>query len=218
MRIDNLEQFVKLRRELTQEKEQLSRRLAQINEALGEISETSTAEASEPAPTLERAPLAKRRTGPVGRPTSGGTSLRQLVLDVLREGPKTKEEVLDAVQSRGYKFSTNNPLNSLGVILYGKSPKFERLDGKFALPGGRAATGGGSRQMSAAGRERIAEAQRQRWAATRKGQGGSNESARQSNGVSHSGKRTLSPAARKAIAAAARKRWAAAKAAGKNRL
>ena len=136
----------------------------------------------------------------------------------------TSREVLAGVQKRGYKFSTNNPLNSLGVILYGKNPKFNRADGKFSLAGGShvgngrtitsvAKSGTGKSQMSPAARARIAEAQRARWAATRNGQPKASKA-----GPVSSGKRSFSPAARAAIAAAARKRWAAAKRAGKNSL
>jgi len=119
-------------------------------------------------------------------------------------------------------------LNSLGVILYGKNPKFNRADGRFSLGGGGyvgnghaitsvAKSGTGKRQMSPAARARIAEAQRARWAATRKDQPKAAKASPQGGKVS-SGKRTFSPAALAAIAAAARKRWAAAKRAGKNRL
>ena len=54
------------------------------------------------------------------------------------------------------------------------------------------------RTMSAAGRRRIAAAQRKRWAATKK-----------TNAEPAAPKRKLSAAGRKAIADAARKRWAA---------
>src|SRR5437879_551025 len=43
MRNDNLQQYVTLRRQLTQEREQLSQRLATINEALGELSGSDAA-------------------------------------------------------------------------------------------------------------------------------------------------------------------------------
>jgi hypothetical protein len=45
----------------------------------------------------------------------------------------TKHEILDAVLASGYQFSTNDPLNSLGVILYGKNPKFKNQNGRFSL-------------------------------------------------------------------------------------
>src|SRR5690606_5426478 len=129
-----------------------------------------------------------------------------------------------AVQQRGYKFQTKKPLNSLGVILYGKNPKLKRVDGRFSLPGkgGVAAQkpsagAGGKRQMSSDARERIAEAQRRRWAATRKEQGSTAAGTAQKE-PSSSGKRQISDAGRKAIAEAARRRWAAAKAAGKSKL
>ncbi len=59
------------------------------------------------------------------------------------------------------------------------------------------------RKMSAAGRARIAEAQRKRWAASRKA---SEPSAPK---VAPKPKRKLSGAGRRAIIAAAKKRWAA---------
>ena len=153
MKNDNLEAFVRLRRELMQEKEQLSRRLTQINEALGDMPMPSLSasegaavpeEESEEEETAAPAPAAKRGPGR-GRRAAGGSggSLREHVMEVLRSGPKTKEEVLQAVQKRGYKFSTNNPLNSLGVILYGKNPKFERVNGKFSIPGAGKGAGKG---------------------------------------------------------------------------
>jgi len=84
----------------------------------------------------------------------------------------TKEEILEGVQQLGYTFSTTNPLNSLGVILYGKNPRFKNENGRFSSSG---SAGGGApsasgafsrkrRQLSPAARERIAAAQRARWA------------------------------------------------------
>ncbi len=159
MRINSLQQFVRLRQELSSERERLQVRLREINAALGEMPAPSSPVPSQPA----------RR----GRRAAGsGQSLREHVLAVLQGGPQTKEEVLSAVQARGYKFSTSNPLNSLGVILYGKNPKFKRVDGRFSLAGGptvastslRRGAGPGRRTMSAAGRARIAAAQKARWA------------------------------------------------------
>lgn len=65
--------------------------------------------------------------------------------------------------------------------------------------------------VSAAGRARIAAAQRARWAKFRGGKGGP---AKAKGGKT----RTMSAAAKAKIAAAARARWAKAKAAGKNSL
>lgn len=68
----------------------------------------------------------------------------------------------------------------------------------------------GKRMMSAAGRARIAAAQKTRWAKANKGKVNGGPSARS--------KRKMSPAARAKIAAAAKARWAKAKAAGKKSL
>jgi hypothetical protein len=70
------------------------------------------------------------------------------------------------------------------------------------------------RQMSAAGRARIAAAARARWARARAAKGG----IATSKSPAKSRRRTLSPAARAKIAAAAKARWAKAKAAGKSHL
>ena len=67
-------------------------------------------------------------------------------------------------------------------------------------------------RMSAAGRARIAEAQRMRWAKYKAARGIPAPT------FKGAGRRTLSAAAKAKIAAAARARWAKAKAAGKSRL
>ena len=219
MRTDSLQQFVKLHRDLVEEKSSIESRLRQINEALGEIRGVDAT----PAPAQTQ-PI---RTGRGRPPAAGGQSLKAHVMEVLQDGPKTKEEILQAVQDRGYKFSTKNPANSLGVILYGKNPKFKRVDGKFSLGSGGSSSAGstktgrsGKRTMSPEARERIAAAQRARWA---KAGAGKTKSSTSDNGAAtaskgSSGKRKMSAAGRKRIAEAARARWAAAKAAGKTSL
>lgn len=215
MRNDSLKQFVTLRRALSEERDHLEARLRDINEALGEM----------PLPSLSpiqgataSAPSQPARRG--RKAAGGGQSLRDHVIAVLESGPKTKEEILAEVKARGYKFSTKNPLNSLGVILYGKNPKFNRADGKFSMRGGAggsaAATGGrGKRTMSASARARIGAAQKARWAQQKGNQSETSETAAMGSGKST---RKMSAAGRKAIAEAARRRWAAAKAAGRKSL
>jgi hypothetical protein len=70
------------------------------------------------------------------------------------------------------------------------------------------------RQMSAAGRARIAAAARARWARVRGIKGGGTAAPSAGKGT----RRKMSAAARAKIAAAAKARWAKAKAAGKSRL
>jgi len=68
------------------------------------------------------------------------------------------------------------------------------------------------RTMSASARSRIAAAQKARWAAYRKDQGGDGKAVA-ANATAPKPKRKLSAAGRKAIIAATRKRWAAVRAA-----
>ncbi|HYE32680.1 MAG TPA: HTH domain-containing protein [Methylomirabilota bacterium] len=156
---DLLSQYTAIREALQKEKSALRERLQAINQALGEASE-------EPV-----APENGRR----GR-RAGGQSLKSVIFQVLRNGPLTKDEIVQAVQREGYRFNSKNPANSMGVILYGKNPKFKRVDGKFGLPDGfkaegpTAAPAGGQKRkrgMSAEGRRRIAEAAKKRWAAAK---------------------------------------------------
>src|SRR5687768_6425913 len=101
MRKDSLQQFVRIRKNLNDERGRLEMRLRQISEALGEM----------PLPSLS--PI-QGATGQTGRGRQGrrgsrsGQSLREHVLAVLQGGAMTKEEVLAAVQSAGYIFTTNN--------------------------------------------------------------------------------------------------------------
>ena len=129
-------------------------------------------------------------------------SLKDAVLRVTATRAMTKQEVYDAVQKLGYKFGGKDPLNSLGVVLYGKNPRFRNDGGRFSptsLPAnGLTALSGGRRGMSAAARERIAAAQRARWA-RQKGSSGSRVT---------KPKRKMSAEGRARIAAAARARWA----------
>jgi len=179
MKLDNLKRYIDLRDSLVREKTALQERLAQLNAALAQD------EASNQTPQSDSAAQGRpqRAVARRGRTPAGGLSLREAVLRATSQRPMTKEEILEAVKALGYKFSTDNPLNSLGVILYGKRPRFKNDHGRFsssersansgggALPASKAGTaaGGGKksgarRQLSPEARERIAAAQRARWA------------------------------------------------------
>ena len=194
MKMDNLRRYINLRDSLVREKATLEQRLQEINNALGEggggvIARSGTqakaeAKASQPSSTTQAAKPKGRR----GRVPKGGISLRDAVVQVLSKGPKTKEEILGGVKGLGYQFSTNNPMNSLGVILYGKNPRFKNDNGLFSIGGDRSTntspqrkesnrlegTAGGAfarkkRQLNPEARERIAAAQRERWAKRKAG-------------------------------------------------
>lgn len=45
-------------------------------------------------------------------------NLKDAIGKALADGPKDRNQILEAVQAMGYKFSTNNPLNSLSAALY----------------------------------------------------------------------------------------------------
>lgn len=120
MKSDALKQYVSLRDSIFAEREQLIARLREIDEALGAMG------------LRGRDTYYGPRT-PTGR-VRNEMSLKEAVLKVVEDKALSKHEILDAVLRMGYQFSTDDPLNSLGVILYGKNPKFKNDGGKFSLP------------------------------------------------------------------------------------
>jgi hypothetical protein len=174
MRNDPLQQFAKLRQQLLQEKSQIEARLGEINRVLGsETTPSATPPADLPG---DVAPVGRR-----GRGRRGGNemSLREAVLQALAHGPVARKDLVKAVQDVGYKFTTKNPLNSIGSILYGKNTPVKSKDGMFFV-GGRASALSGSgeedgngqvparrkkkRTMSPEARAKISAAQSARWA------------------------------------------------------
>lgn len=178
MKLDPLQQYARLREQLRQEQSQLQSRLNEINQVLGsESGPTPAATSSSPQPAST--PVARRGRRARG---SNALSLREAVLKALSNGPVARKDLVGAVESVGYRFTTKHPLNSIGSILYGKNSQVTKsADGGFMLKGGRSANVGASatngstatepvtkrrkrRKMSAQGRARIAAAQKARWA------------------------------------------------------
>ena len=105
-------------------------------------------------------------------------SLREAVLTALSQGPLARKDLVKAVEDVGYVFTTKNPLNSIGSILYAKNTPVKSKGGKFYLPGragsvtreqtgsgeGQAPTKKKKRKVSAAARARMSAAQKARWA------------------------------------------------------
>lgn len=119
MKPDALKQYVALRDSIVAEREEIITRLREIDEALSAMG------------LRGRDSYYGPRT-PTGR-VRNELSLKESVLKVIEGKALTKHEILDAVLAIGYTFSTDDPLNSLGVILYGKKPKFKNEHGKFSL-------------------------------------------------------------------------------------
>jgi len=130
---DKLKLFVVIRDELVREKAQIEARLAEINSALDQVgTPAARAVAASPAAKPARAPKAPRAAAPKQR-KQNSMSLREAVIASIKARPLTKQEILDSIVKAGYTFTTTNPMNSLGVILYGKKPKFKNDDGRFSL-------------------------------------------------------------------------------------
>ena len=108
---DALQEFASVKEALEQERTQLKERIAEIEKALG-IAGFSYSSA--------------RSSGRRGNPSS----LKSMVLEVTKDRPLTKDEILDAVVKAGYKFASKDPRNSLGTMLY-TNPEIKNYGGKF---------------------------------------------------------------------------------------
>ncbi len=121
----SIKKFIKLRQQLESERTQITARLKEVEAALGSF------QSSSPTP---KTPGKKRGPKPGNkRKVSNEVSLKDSILKVIGKQQMTKEQILEGVVKSGYRFRTNNPLNSIGVILYGKKPKLSRKDGKFGV-------------------------------------------------------------------------------------
>lgn len=116
-----LKDYVTLRDKIFAEREELITRLREIDEVIGSSALRGSSQMFYGVRT------------PTGR-VRNGKSLKEVVLEVIDGKALSKHDILDAVIRSGYQFSTDDPLNSLGVILYGKNPKFINEGGKFSMP------------------------------------------------------------------------------------
>ncbi len=175
MRNDPLQQFAKLKQQLTEEKSHLEKRLSEINQVLGSATTTPT-----PSVTVGEARVKGVQAQPRRRGRGRGQnsmSMREVMTKALQErGPLGRKELGEAVVDLGYHSKAKNVLGSIGNLLYGKNSPFRSQGGKFylaqsrssAASGGVGQSNGGTsarrkrRPMSVEARARIAEAQRAR--------------------------------------------------------
>ena len=152
MKKDTLREFIAAQAALKEERESLFERLTRIEAVLGRTNSLSSFNST------------PRHWGRASNPMG----LRDAVIQVTRLRALTKQEIFEAVKRLGYQFGGKDPLNTLGVILYGKHPRFRNDGGRFSLgPAPSLTTSGRKYTRSAAGRARIAAAQRARWAKAR---------------------------------------------------
>ena len=121
MKSSTLDAFNSAREALVEERTELLDRVAEIDRALGLNSSPAAGRRGRPAAVEGGTPTSRR-----GNP---GT-LKEMVLTVTKNSPKTPEDILAAVQAAGYQFATSNPLNSLRTLLY-TAKEITRKDGKF---------------------------------------------------------------------------------------
>jgi len=195
MKNDPIQQYKQLRQALIDERDQIRARLVEIEAAL----EDAPAPKAAKTPAKAAAPRARR-----ARASRGGNklSLKAAVIQVLSQKPMKRKEILEAVKKIGYTFASKTPLNSLGVVLYGKSPKFDNDKGVFSLGRGVKAAAAPKAKAKAAPKTKA------KAKAKTKAKAKAKTKAKAKAKAAPKKKRKLSPEARARIVAAQKKRWA----------
>ena len=114
---EKLKSFLEKRDSLLQTRAKILEKIREIDQLLGSGGNL---------PVLE---IGQRRRRPKNE-----INLRDAIGKALADGPKDRNQILEAVQAMGYKFSTNNPLNSLSAALY-TNKQFAKDGQIFSLKG-----------------------------------------------------------------------------------
>jgi hypothetical protein len=59
-------------------------------------------------------------------------SLREAIIQVTTKRPLTKQEIVQEVQTLGYRFGGKDPIRVIDVIVYGKKTRFKNEEGRFS--------------------------------------------------------------------------------------
>ena len=98
---EKLKIFLEKRDNLLQTRARILEKIREIDHLLGNAGNSTTSE------------FGKRTKRPKNE-----LKLKEAIYKALADGPKDRNTILEAVQGMGYRFSTNNPLNSLSATLY----------------------------------------------------------------------------------------------------
>jgi len=139
---DALQDFVRLSQSLQTERAAILVRLAELDRALGSGAQASVAGGEIPipfalAPKRRGRPPGSGRRGRGGRrataPDGSKLGMREAITQATAQGAMIIRDLVPAMQKLGYKFSSKNPVNSVGAYLYGPTGKkyFKKRDGGF---------------------------------------------------------------------------------------
>lgn len=134
MKSDSLKQYVPRLESILNEKAELEKRLGEIDQILQSLQSKKSASSPPSSSGGAKKVGASAKVSKAGVRTrvQNKLSLREAILQATTRKPLTKAEILEAIDKLGYKFNTNNPLNSLSSVLYGDKKEFHNVDGRFA--------------------------------------------------------------------------------------
>jgi adenylate kinase len=127
---DAINQYLEVRNKLLDTREELLEKLREIEKLLGSSGDieavqavSSKKSAKKPGrkpgrKTSSKASEKASSSAAKGARKQNALSLKEVISKALTGGAMDRKAILEAVKNLGYKFSTNNPLNSLTVSLY----------------------------------------------------------------------------------------------------
>ena len=123
---DAINQYLEVRNKLLDTREELLEKLREIDRLLGSSGDieavqavSSKKSAKKPGRKPGRKASKKASSSAAkGARKQNAMSLKEVISKALTVGALDRKAILEAVKNLGYKFSTNNPLNSLTVSLY----------------------------------------------------------------------------------------------------
>lgn len=133
MKSDSLKQYVPRLESILNEKAELEKRLGEIDQILQSLQSKKSASSPPSSSGGAKKVGASAKVSKAGVRTrvQNKLSLRDAILQATARKPLTKAEILEAIDKLGYKFNTNNPLNSLSSVLYGDKKEFHNVGGRF---------------------------------------------------------------------------------------
>lgn len=120
----DLGRFATMRTNLERERSIIRTRLAELDDVLGGPgSNKQPASVATQIAAPARAKLTRRPSPAARGSRSGKMTMRDVITAATERGPIGINDLVPAVKKLGYKFTSKNPVNSLGAYLYGPSGK-----------------------------------------------------------------------------------------------
>ena len=122
-----------MRTSLERERAAIRERLAELERVLGNPTSEQGLTAGDRTARQAGQTQTRQASGVRRGTRRGQLTIRDAITTATQRGPVGISDLVPAVKKLGYKFTSKNPVNSLGAYLYGPAGKehFRRVEGGF---------------------------------------------------------------------------------------